>query len=273
MPKGNSINFHETFRPERQYILAILELVSDGISRTAREISKITGIPSGTSSGKVVPHIYYASYMGLVSKDESSNGYKIRKTNLGELITREDPGLQETLTTLMLHCMILRNVNGARMWSVIFRRILPNYREGIRKETLIKELNAAIEENVVAKNIAPFFGSYDTFFDSLGILNVHEDVVSVSKMPFDKEFIYLYAYVLFEYWDEEYPEQREISSGQLESMHYRIAYGWSKEDEYMVLEQLCDKGIIRLNRQLMPFLILRLVEKESLLDLLYSELC
>ncbi len=50
-------------------------------------------------------------------------------------------------------------------------------------------------------------------------------------------------------------------------------FGWTAEQEYQVLEQLSDREILRLNRQLMPYTILRLISKDNLLNKLYSELC
>ena len=50
-------------------------------------------------------------------------------------------------------------------------------------------------------------------------------------------------------------------------------FGWDEQKEYEVLEQLSDKGIIRLNRQLVPYTILRLTDKDTVMERLYSELC
>lgn len=61
-----NVNFAQTFKPEKQYISAILKLATKNEPMTAKQISLETGIPSGESSGKVVPHIEYAKYMGLI---------------------------------------------------------------------------------------------------------------------------------------------------------------------------------------------------------------
>jgi hypothetical protein len=50
-------------------------------------------------------------------------------------------------------------------------------------------------------------------------------------------------------------------------------FGWDSQTEYDVLEHMVDKGFIRLNRQLMPYTILKLVDKKELIEGLYSELC
>ena len=73
--KNININFHKTFKAEGQYISSILEIADGKTWFTTREISEMTGIPQGKSSGKVEPHINYAEYMGLIkSEKEKKDG-------------------------------------------------------------------------------------------------------------------------------------------------------------------------------------------------------
>ena len=123
MSKQININFHQTFKPECQYISSILNIADDSTWRSIKDISGITGIPQGTSSGKAGPHISYTEYMGLVKGERKEKQIKLSRTDLGEIVYMEDPGLQETLTKLLLHAMILRQENGAGMWSDIFNNI------------------------------------------------------------------------------------------------------------------------------------------------------
>ena len=62
----DDIEFHKTFQPQDTYITKILELAAQGYSGTKEEISAVTGIPTGKTSGKVIPHIRYAAFMGLI---------------------------------------------------------------------------------------------------------------------------------------------------------------------------------------------------------------
>lgn len=268
-----NLNFHQTFKPERQYIASILELAGDNLSHSVKDISSLTGIPVGNSSGKVEPHILYANYMGLIDYEKKDGEYLLKRTALGETVYLEDPGLQEELTILVCHCMMQREKNGAPLWSKVFKTVLPMYKSGVKKEMLIKELNGVFEGNINTKNVAPFFGSYDSFFDLVGVLVDDGDSISINALPYNKEFIYGYAYVLFEYWDEQYGKQDEITSDQLEMLCFKEVFGWDTQQEYQVLEYLSDCGIVRMNRQLMPYTILKLVEKEDLIAKLYSELC
>ena len=189
MSKQVNVNFHQTFKPECQYISSILDIADDSTWRSVKDISGITGIPQGISSGKVEPHISYAEYMGLVKSERREKRIKLSRTNLGEIIYMEDPGFQEMLTKTLLHAMILRQENGAGMWSDIFENIFPKYRNEIKKDLLILELNQLYDNKVTTKNIAPFFGSYNEFFSELGILTIQDDVVSCNSLSYDKEFI------------------------------------------------------------------------------------
>ena len=92
-------------------------------------------------------------------------------------------------------------------------------------------------------------------------------------MQYNREYLYVYAFVLLEYWKEDYPDQDEITSDQLKELHFGDVFGWDMQAEYETLEHLVDKGILRLNRQLVPYTILKMTESGDLADKLYSELC
>ena len=65
-----NLNFHQTFKPERQYISGLLSEIECCNGLDIQEISNQTGIPTGKSSGKVEPTISYAEYMGLIKKQK-----------------------------------------------------------------------------------------------------------------------------------------------------------------------------------------------------------
>lgn len=273
MVRQVNINFHQTFKPECRYISSILDIADGNSWLNVKDISGKTGIPQGTSSGKVEPHISYAEYMGVIKSEKKNKKIHLTRTVLGEKVHVEDPGLQETLTKLLLHAMILRQKEGASMWSSSFKEILPKYRNGIKKDMLILELNQIYDNKITTKNISPFFSSYDDFFSEIGILNVENDVMRCNSLSYNKEFIYMYALVLWSYWEEWYPKQEEISSVQFAELGFGKAFGWDIEKEYEVMEYLADRGLLRMNRQLMPYTILKIADKEELIDNLYSELC
>lgn len=268
-----NVNFHQTFKPERQYIGSILDVANMAEPMSIKEISSLTGIPNGKSSGKVEPHISYAKFMGLIEAEKKDGLILLKKTALGELVSMEDPGLQEELSVLLCHAMMLRDNEGADVWSAVFKKVLPMYRNGIKRDILLIELEKLFEGKVNRKNFAPFIGSYEDMFAELNLLSMDKESVRMNSHPYNKEFVYLYAFILFEYWSELYPNQDEISEVQLAELNYGKSFGWNEQSEYEVLEHLADNGLIRLNKQLVPYTILQLADKDSVIERLYSELC
>lgn len=273
MVRQVNVNFHQTFKPESQYISNILDIADDISWLSVKEISGLTGIPQGVSSGKVEPHICYAEYMGLIKSEKKDKQIKLNKTELGKTVSREDPGLQEVLTKLLLHAMMAREKEGAGVWSLTFKHIFPKYRSGIRKDMLILELNQFYNNKINTKNIAPFWGSYEDMFSDIEILCMEDNVVKCNSLPYNREFMYLYGLVLLSFWEEYYLDQDEISSTQLAELKFGKIFGWDVQYEYEVMEHLADKDLLRMNRQLMPYTILKMTSKDNLIANLYSELC
>lgn len=59
-------NFHRIFKPERQYINAMLKFAAAGKSGDLKAISAETGIPMGESRGKAPATLDYCRGMGLI---------------------------------------------------------------------------------------------------------------------------------------------------------------------------------------------------------------
>lgn len=272
MNKPVNLQFHQTFKPEPEHISSLLMAADDIESISLDQISIITGIPTGKSSGKVVPHLEYAQYMNLLTYNLKNGLYTVKLTDLGEVIREQDPSLVEELTLLMCHCMITRSEKGAPLWHDIVNHFLPINNYTINKSVLIAELNNYYKKAKGGAAYRPFFISYQEFFECLGIIIDVDDTIIMNKHAYDYSFLYLYAYVLFELWDERYPSQDEITSKELEHLEFHKPFRWTSLEVYEVLEHLSDKDIIRLNRQLTPFTILRLASKEEILSVLYDEL-
>lgn len=277
-----NLDFHQTFKPERACLSSLLVELKACSGKSAQEISKITGIPTGASSGKVVPSIYYLFYMGMITYELTDKQYYFVYTYLGKCVMEEDPGLMENLTLLLMHCMLSRKQSGAGLWGYIINELLPKYHYDIKRDNFEKELEMYYEKNVVT---APFNGTYAGIFNQLGILQINNGGYLMTSHSYNSEFIYLYSLVLYEYWDEwingysneekeDYKiSDKEITSVQLSQIGYRLPFGWSEQEEYHSLEAMHDKGVIVLNRQMSPFIVRRITSKEEITTLLYSELC
>ena len=275
-----NLSFHQTFKPERQFLSSILVESESCSGLDILEISNLTGIPTGVSSGKVEPSIAYAEYMGLVSKSRQAGKIEIRCTPLGECIKTEDPGFFEKLTLLIMHCMITRPWNGAALWSYIFQVILPRYHFRITANQFSKEIELHFGPGV---KMAPFNGCYLELFQPLGLLHFDADNLALSPIKIDPDFVYLYAFVLFTYWDEwlansskedsKMASAEEITANHLNMICFRNPFGWDERTEYQVLELMAANNLIALNRQMVPFTVRRTTDLNFLLQKLYSELC
>lgn len=275
-----NLNFHQTFKPERQYISSLLSALENCSGLDVQEISNQTGIPTGKSSGKVEPTISYAEYMGLLTKEKKDGQYDIAYTNLGRCINDEDAGLLEKLSLLAMHCMLVRPFRGAELWAHIFHNVFPKYRNRLTAKQFEKEIEIQFGAGV---KMAPFNGCYQDLFGSLNLLENDADQIILNKTKIDPDFVYLYAFVLISYWDEwmkyapktetQMASETEITADHLGQIGFRNPFGWSEKDEYQVLELMASKGLIVLNRQMVPFTVRRATDLETVIDELYSELC
>ena len=127
----DAVNFHKTFAPQDSYLSKILELASEQYIGTKEDISEVTGIPTGKTSGKVVPHILYAYYMGLIYYKFERGGYTLSLTPLGKLVRENDKYLFEDITKMICHYSLCDEYTGANIWSFVYRLPVMN---GIGKQ-------------------------------------------------------------------------------------------------------------------------------------------
>ena len=117
------VQFHETFQPQPEYVSAVLDLAMRGFQGTKESISEQTGIPTGKQKGKVIPHLKYAQYMGLIIFQNNNGIYHLEPTPLGTKIYEEDPYLLEGLTRLILNYYLTNKETGAPQWGYIFHTL------------------------------------------------------------------------------------------------------------------------------------------------------
>lgn len=265
-----NLNFHQTFPPTLEYIGNILDLCDFKEPLTKFEISDITGIPTGKSSGKVEPHIKYAEYMGLVEDQKENGKHFLIATNLGREIKKEDPGFQENITKLVCHTRLTSKNSGAIIWSAILRDILPNYKNGIEDIVLQDELKKLVFKEV---NLSPFYSTYSKTFQDLNLIKRNKTMTYINKLNYDKEFLYAYAYSFLYEYEKIYPHSSEITANDLQTLKFNCAFGWGEKEQYQALEYFAEAGIIKLNRQLTPFTIIKVKNSVEMIGLIYSLLC
>ncbi|OQY10740.1 MAG: hypothetical protein B6I28_00335 [Fusobacteriia bacterium 4572_132] len=267
-----NVNFHETFPVTFEYISKILEISNGNRAYTKKEISNITGIPTGLKSGKVVPHIEYAKYMNLINYKKKKDLYVLTRTKLGEEIFVEDPYFTEEITYKILNYFLTSYSIGAEMWSFFYRYLMKSYSGKMTKEILSKEMSKKYGEKV---KLAPLLNTYKNNLERLNVLKIEkikklEKIEKLeNKITIDSTFVY--AYCLLNDWEKTFNEV-EITSDQLDKMYWKEGFNFSLEEEFNALNLLEENKIIKLNKQLSPLTIIKLKNSEECLKFLYSQL-
>jgi len=267
-----NLNFHLTFPPAVDGISRLLSVADREGAYTKEELSQQTGIPTGKSSGKVVPYINYSVYMGLLSDCIKNGKHILTLTSLGRELWHQDPGLREKVSLLICHARLASQVSGASLWAYFFKSIFPRYPDGISDALLKDELQKAAKPGAEV-NKGPFLSAYSGMFGPLRLLNGSGDCLSAAAGTFDPEALYAYAYGLLYEWESLFPERREITTDELLRLQMAATFGLSRDSFADLLQHLADIRILYFNRQLIPCTVIRERQSEDMIPLLYSLLC
>lgn len=268
--KLTNLNFHQTFPPDAAMLSRLLTSDVFNAPLTKEEISSRTGIPTGKNSGKVEPHIDYASYMGLIEDSFKEGKHNLKLTSLGLQVLREDPAFSENVTRLLCHLRITSPYGGAPLWETVVSEVLAANKNTMSVISLMDNLQRETPVNI---NMGPFFSSYeDTLFSALKLIERDTDSIKLNKHIVNQELIYVYAYILFREWEITFPGQDELTALEVEGSFMPRALGWHKTDLYMVMEKFQDKRLVTFNRQLTPYTVTKNCFSEQIIPLLYSEL-
>lgn len=252
------VSFHNTFPPTPAYIGRILQ-ISDGTKRDIRAVSDLTGIPQGESTGKAKPHLIYAMLMGLLEEDQST------LTPLGALVKAEDSNCSEDLTQWIMH-RHLTSVTGADMWHYLYRELASRNNGIMTDEYYTSQLQNKFGPKANTRVAKSCYLNGLTAIDYLD----DKDGIAIRRQHIQKDFLYLYAYELLTEWENVFPDKVEITSDEMNLLHCDICFGLTPSDWFNVLELLASKSLLRLNRQLIPFTIIRTANASEMIPKLYS---
>lgn len=278
------LNFPQTFLPERRLLAQLLTFAQKGGSGDKVSIGAETDIPTGKSTGKVEPMIYYASGMGLITVKKDSSFWQLGLTSLGHIIFQEDPFLSEPQTLWLLHLMLSRRLNlssppsgVADAWFALFAeggfRLGSNFTQMSFADFLIDRHG---EKSYLKSLSGVVLRSYleDSCLGHIDVLQQTEKESFIRQSaPLERSFFPFYASYLYLVWDELFTCEDQIALD-LFSQETRLfsLMGW---DESMVarwLDWMTDKGIIQIDRYTGTPMLLRLQKTHQVLSNSYSEL-
>ncbi|KZZ84378.1 DUF4007 family protein [Bacillus sp. SJS] len=267
-----SLNFHQSFAPERDALAQLLSLSQENCPPlTKEEISKITTISTGESSGKVVPNLLYAEMMGILDVKVCEGRYQLYPNPLGTVIKNEDPFLIESITKWICHYNLAFKNSKTVLWSYIFNEVIKQLGTSFSKESLQKVVNKNFEAQV---NLTPFRSCYlnnDRSFTALELLKEEDNNYRMIPHNVEPSYMYLYAYQLLNSWEIFLEDRTEITFNEIkEKLYFGDPYVWGDREIHHVLELLHDEKIIILNRQLNPLTIVRHENSKDILNKLYS---
>lgn len=249
--KGLAPSFHQSFLPERRHLAALLMASSKGFVGTVESISEHTGIPTGKSSGKVIPHLRYAQAMGLIDSEIVASGvYELKSTILGHVVIAEDPLLNETLTQLILHLMLSRPLGGASMWHILFgrSRIALGWQFSQEAATALLTLELGSSSSIPG----PIFSTYkeNTSLARTGMLVAERNAFTRGSLPPLKEHFWGYAYCWLRSWEQGAPTDQQLPAPQVETLTSFVELaGWTRQQLEEFVAWAIDHQILRVDRQ------------------------
>lgn len=269
-------NFHNSFKPERQYINALLRFAAAGKSGSNQEIASETGIPMGISSGKTPAIIDYCRGMGLIRLSATGQP-SIKKPDLtpfGRIVLLEDPFLKLNISQWLAHFNLCSPLSGAEVWYQTFlsgRQALGMTFERSQLENYLKSALKIDKSGV----IGPLIGTYedDASFRICGALSEAKGVIVRKQALVSSEFGYGYGAWLLQLVHDHFPKSGQISIVELDSRAgCRTIPGWDIEAFQRVLELVERKGLFTIDRHMEPWLLHPKLDLEAAWKLIFCDL-
>lgn len=271
-----SRNFHRTFKPERRYITAMLRFAASGEVGDAQVIAAATGIPTGSSSGKVPAILDYCRGMGLIRLmgQERSAIKKPELTPFGRSVLIEDPYLKSGLSQWIAHLHLCGPRTGADVWYQVFFRGTSSL--GMTFDRSKLELHLSLVYGVdKAGLIGPLIGMYqdEAAFSACGALFESAGSIVRKPAPINDEYGYAYGAWMLQLLADHFPKQGQISITDLDARAgWRTIPGWDVSGHQRVLALVERKGMIEVDRHMEPWLLRPRNSIESAWKSIYDDL-
>ncbi|RPH52310.1 MAG: DUF4007 family protein [Desulfobacteraceae bacterium] len=253
-------NFHKTFKPERHYINAMLRYAASGEEGDYQAIAAATGIPTGTSSGKVPAILDYCRGMGLI-RFTGSDRSSIKKPDLtpfGRIVLLEDPYLKSTTSQWIAHLNLCGPLTGADVWYHTFFAGTQALGMNFSRSKLETHLSViyGIEKSGI---IGPLVGTYeeDAAFKMCGALSEIGGTIVRRPAPIGVELGLAYGAWMLQLMSDHFPKLRQVPITDLDATAgWRTIPGWDVSSLQRVLELVERKGIIEVDRHMEPWLLI-----------------
>lgn len=269
-------NFHKTFKPERQYIHAMLRFAASGREGDYQEIAAATGIPTGTSSGKVPAILDYCRGMGLVRLvgPDRSSVKKPDLTPFGRVVLLEDPYLKLSVSQWIAHLNLCSPLTGADVWYQTF--FAGTQSLGMTFERTKIESHLSLVYGVEKSGlIGPLIGTYEdeASFKVCGALTETSGTVQRKIAPVSEEMALGYGAWILQLMGTHFSKLRHIPITDLDTAAgWRTIPGWDISSLQRALEMIVRKGVVEVDRHMEPWLIVPASDAEQTWKRIYDDL-
>lgn len=272
MTSSINFNFHETFSPQMIYLSELLELAKQEFVGNKFEISNLTNIPTGESSGKVIPHIKYLSFMGLINYNSDKGAINLKLTELGKVVYEEDKYILQDLTKVLLHYNLSNVKDGAPQWSFLFRLLSYDLYIPISISSIEKKGMSQYGKNIEITPIKSLYGENGEF-SNISYIDIRGKEIEF-KMAYPlSEYINCYSYTLLNDWEKNLNSESEITlTDVVNKLKWNKGFGFDYETTLEVIDEISSKGYIKINKQLNPVTIIRVIEAKDIIPRLYEDL-
>jgi hypothetical protein len=252
-------NFHRTFKPERQYLHAMLRFAAAGRQGDYQEIAAATGIPTGLSSGKVPAILDYCRGMGLISLagPDRSSVKRPDLTPFGRIVLLEDPFLKLGISQWIAHLNLCSPLTGADVWyqtCFVGTQALGMTFDRTSLESYLGLVYGVDKSGL----IGPLIGTYEdeASFKTCGALAETSGAVQRKTAPVSDEMALGYGAWVVQLMTTHFPGLRQVPITDLDvAAGWRTIPGWDISSLQRALEMMVRKGVVEVDRHMEPWLI------------------
>ncbi len=268
-------NFHRTFKPERQYINAILKFAAEGRSGDAQTVSDKTGIPTGESSGKVLPTIDYCQGMGLITTKRTKDVLiSPELTDLGRVILREDPFLKTDVSQWLCHLNLCNKSTGADVWYYVFWSDYHSLGDKFTRNSL----EDMLESKYGSSNrslIGPLLSMYEdeASFKVCGALQDDGKLITRKKAPIKDDLARGYGAWIISSMELFFPKQNQVSTTEIEQKTgWLTVCRWLGQGMSDVLDLIERKGMLKVDRHMNPWILSPMKTAREAFNQMYDDM-
>lgn len=266
-----NFSFHESFPLQVIYLSEIFQLASENYYGSKYEISNLTGIPTGDTSGKVEPHIKYLEFMGLINSELELGKYKLSLTKLGEVIFKADRYIMQDVTKKLMHYNLTRKSKGAPQWSFLFRDYPYDFNIPILFSKIVDNGKLTYGKEVHLSPVRTIYNNGD--FSSISPVEFEDKYITFKGCYASSECNNLYAYTLLKELEDLNMNESEFTLEKVfEDIKWQKGFGFEYDTALEVLDDLNYMGIIKLNKQLNPMTLIVNKRSDDLINQLYDDL-